>query len=45
MEGKLNNKKVLKFLIFSDLHLHIWSKFETRISTAIRVLDIISSEV
>lgn len=46
MEGKLNNnnKKVLKFLVFSDLHLHIWSKFETRISTAIRVLDIISSE-
>lgn len=44
MEGKLNNKKVIKFLVFSDLHLHIWSKFETRISTAIRVLDVISSE-
>lgn len=43
-EGKFKDKKVLKFLVFSDLHLHMWSKFETRTNTAFEVLDLLSDE-
>lgn len=44
-DGNLNGPiKKLRFIVFSDLHLHSWGKHETRLNTAIKVLKIISDE-
>jgi DNA repair exonuclease SbcCD nuclease subunit len=44
-DGNLNGPlKKLRFIVFSDLHLHSWGKYETRLNTAIKVLRIISDE-
>lgn len=38
-EGKLSNKRVLRCLVFSDLHIHDYKKFPSRLDTSFKVLE------
>lgn len=42
-EGRLSKKPSLRALIFSDLHICDYAKFNTRLDTAIEILNLIAS--
>lgn len=44
IDGRLSNKKALRAIVFSDLHICDYPKHKTRLDTALSILDIISDK-